>query len=287
MSVASGEYFTPPSHPADFDRPGEQIWMPSDARPAELRWKHTATQQHESSVCVPTGLLSVEQVAAAGMRAVFERFDIRSFYIAQTDPSDTHAEIHEAALAFPSSKRLAQLADDFATTSKRVERFRIKHCDGRYDGPDFLSALASHQLLMSTGNEIESPNSDGGTYHLGYFAHDTTVHFPAWLCLPQDISQRIRRKATDTMNDYNAAKNAPGSERLALAQERVNSLGFLLDQTVNIWRMRDIVQGDTEIYDANMSQILGIESQRYSKLTREHIAHPNKDVVLAARPKGW
>lgn len=289
MSVISGEYFAPPQRPADFTHPKGQVWMPTETEPAQMRWQLATAEKNQGHKVAPVGLLSIERIAAAGMRDVFEHFDIRSFHTVKTDTEASHTplEIHEAALTFPSSARLARLVDDYADASRRVERFRIKHCDGRYDGPDLLSALHSHQLLMSTKGEIEDPASDGSTYYFNYFTHDLTVHFPAWLCLPQDISQRIRRKATDTITTYNAAKNSPSSERFASAQKQVNTLGFLLDQTVNIWQMNDVVHGITDTYDANMSQILGIESTRYSETTREHISNPNEETVLAARPKGW
>ncbi|HSD56224.1 MAG TPA: hypothetical protein VLA92_03660 [Candidatus Saccharimonadales bacterium] len=306
----SGEAFAPPQRTPDFTpvtgafNPDyakslgakREVWMPTDSESAEIRWSVTAHEGNEEYQIGDNNILYVERLAAAGMRNIFERFGIRSFYTRQRDTEtyDTPVEIHEAALAFPSSAKHAQLLDEFAEGSQRVDRFRIRHCDGQYSGADLLNALNSNELLMSTAGEIEPRSDDGSGYYLSFYAHDLTVHFPAWLCLPKDISQRIRRQASDLLSEYRFAEKASGNERLERAMQNINEFGGLLDQTVNVWRMERLVSGDdladtraADEYNEDMSKILRYESNQYAQSTLHHIRDPREDQVLAARPTGW
>jgi hypothetical protein len=300
MSFSSGEVFETPQRPADFVLPygyfdpdlpkteevTRKIWMPTDTEPGQYRIQVVTSAGNHDNRIERHNFLDLEEVAAAGMRRVFERFDLRSFHTCQQDTQnhDAPADIREAAIAFPSSARHAELVNDFADSSRGQTKYRIKAWEDSYEGIELLTELDANRLIMSTTGEVLDPLvDDGGTYDLQFFAHDLLVHFPAWLCLPRDISTRIRRRATDMVRSYSCAQESHSLARVEAAEGQVNRLGMLLDQTVNIWNMRGLLDGSNDTYDDKMSEILQYQSPRYSVTTREHIANPREDEVLMSR----
>jgi hypothetical protein len=288
MSVTSGEFFAPPSRPADFTLCGGKAWMPTETEAAQLRWQAFASEENQGAL-TNDYFMPVERVAAFGMREVFKKFGIRSFHTSRTDSESPEkpTTIHEFGLALPSSAHHAKLVDDFADASQKIERFRVQHCAGKYDGLDLPKALGDGKLLVSTDGEVLPTESNHSDYYLNLYPHDLAIHFTAWLCLPPDLSLRIRRQANDTINNYSFAQRSSDLNRVIAAGKKVDRFGFWIDQAVSIWRMDEIIGGATDRYNESMAEVLEYKDPNYAAKTVAHIKNPNENQVLAARRLAW
>ena len=295
MSV---EIFAPPDREPDFHRvmpsgfpnypEGEgwtqDLWTPTPDAPG---------QERITDICGPntrpyvtrTRFVEIDRLAEAGMRQVFERFGLRSFY-QETKDNETYgvpAIVRYAGLEFPSSAQLqARLADFSSDSGHRDDTFGITHISGKFDGITQISELAEGNIVMSVEDESDSID---GTYHLHYFSHDLRLHFPAWLCMPPTITVPLVREAEAATRARAAAAEDSRWRPLDLAERRMARMTELIDGLFTTRALLSLLDGGEPDYGKDMSELLGWPSHRfYENEIKKHIANPMMSDVLVS---GW
>jgi len=297
---ASGEIFAAPDRPPDItparhvynpaaavsDGCIENIWFPSGDTLGQQRW--VATADIGTDTLIHRGHhLHIEALAAAGMRNIFERFGLRSFHHAAKDTSTypRPVEVHNAAIAFPSSEYQRQLVDRHAAAAPhRQERYTIAtYPSGKFTGVQQIGELAQKRLIMCQ-EDPHDLHDDGRYYYLGYYMHDLTIHFPAWLCLPPIISTGLQERAAKLHKDYMYGKETGSYYLTESAEQQMARMTGLIDGLVTVWTMNKLINGGADTYGDQMSELLQWNaSGSYRNLTIEQIEKPREEEVLVAR----
>jgi hypothetical protein len=257
----------------------ESIWLPTKVKPGQHRVV-TVGGPGEAAPVDAGPIEAIESLAAAGMRPIFAEYEILS----STRLEDTVARgrpvhIKTAALSFPSAEQIEAHTAVVAMTDQSVERFKVRFVDPRKMlSVDRSKAISEGEVLIALEKDADRLSEPA------QYLHGSRLRFPAWLCLPEDITTGIRRQADEFMKVYNVAGEVGSATLAAPLLERMRTMNTLLDTVITTDTLGKVARGEPNNFGESIARLLGWGTPEFFEtITREHIANPTADKVLIAR----
>ncbi|HSD56223.1 MAG TPA: hypothetical protein VLA92_03655 [Candidatus Saccharimonadales bacterium] len=169
----------------------EAVWLPGDERPEGLAqtdvWQDP---YHASSYHHVHAQILADVYHGSQLKSVLDHVGIRAHV-----GGSGFKDIESTQVHFPAITALSERVQELNETLPAEHALPTfePFAEGSYSARDFLSALASGKILVSTGENDPSPR-DAMTV-----AHDMTFHIPYWLALTPSAMQHLQTSAGEAL----------------------------------------------------------------------------------------